>query len=542
LSKTEVHVEESFEALTENPEPLLKALSPWFLTRRWSGLGGLDVERIEVLDWVKIPSSPSSGILATLVQIAPREEATREPMIFYVPLHLKTGRSEDGWVPVGCLDGVLQVREAEYSKEYNDFLLHGAAESLALDSCKGSLIFKSLETIPGGLEAENVTILGKGDTTNIVVKVETGRTQALVLKTYKNVTESNPEPEMLAVLTKAGFENVPKMVGEMTHTGLGRPLVLTILQKFVESMGDGGQPFAESLRRELKGSSSPEAAPSDPLRLARRLGEIIASMHHALGHSRAEGFGASPITKRDIKEWKTRVEELLGGFLEEAQYQGKGLYTPASELVDAVASRKGRILDCLTPMGMMLGMMKIRTHQDLHLAQLLATQDDETDFLIIDFEGDPQRKGESRRRKECPLRDLGTMARSFSYLRYGVLKGLLEEAGHADGLRLVASYDLAPQLNLTRGTLRIPSIDSWIPASRKWEAKARRAMIEGYLAAVERLGDRFLSETGKTEFETTDSVVKLWEIEKALLEARYELHHRPQNLTIPLAGLLTLCS
>jgi len=465
-----------------------------------------------------------------------------EARTYFVPLHLALEQAKNGWLPVRCADGILQLREAEYSKEYNNFVLHGLSESLAIDTVKGSLTFKPLETIPGGLKAENVSTLGKGDTTNIVVKVETRRTRAFVLKTYKNVSEINPEPEMLATLTEAGFRNTPRMVGQIAYVGLEKPIILAVLQEFVEGSGDGRYPFAEAMRHELEGESVMRSPPFDPLSLAWRLGEIIASMHHALAQSKVKDFGISKITSRDVKEWGTRVEELLENFLEEAGQKGQEVSTLVPELVAVIASRRRRILECLAPMRRMLEMMKIRTHQDLHLAQLLTTQDDGVDFLIIDFEGDPQRRGESRREKECPLRDLGTMARSFSYLRYGVLKELLEEAGEADGLRTAVSYDLTPPLDLMMGISRISSLDGLIAASKEWEAKVRRAMIEGYLAAVERSGGEFLSKRGKVEFEGVDSIVRLWEIEKALLEARYELHHRPQNLIIPLAGLLMLCS
>jgi predicted trehalose synthase len=66
-------------------------------------------------------------------------------------------------------------------------------------------------------------------------------------------------------------------------------------------------------------------------------------------------------------------------------------------------------------------------------------------------------------------------------------------------------------------------------------------MIEGYLVEAERLGDHFLSVEGQIDSVTVDSVTRFWEMEKALLEARYELHHRPQYLIIPLAGFLALC-
>ena len=87
---------------------------------------------------------------------------------------------------------------------------------------------------------------------------------------------------------------------------------------------------------------------------------------------------------------------------------------------------------------------------------------------------------------------------------------------------MVASYDLRPQLGFLKGIPRIPSVDDLVSVSKNWEVKTRRAMIDAHLKEPERLGDKLLSGKEKVKYKVADSIVRTWEIEKALLEAKYE--------------------
>src|SRR5207237_4982966 len=74
-----------------------------------------------------------------------------------------------------------------------------------------------------------------------------------------------------------------------------------------------------------------------------------------------------------------------------------------------------------------VGGAKSVIHSDLHLAQVLRGRADGM-LLFIDFEGEPERGSGERGRKLPPLRDVGSMVRSFAYVRHYVIRD------HAGGI------------------------------------------------------------------------------------------------------------
>src|SRR5262249_10598810 len=117
-----------------------------------------------------------------------------------------------------------------------------------------------------------------------------------------------------------------------------------------------------------------------------------------------------------------------------------------------------------------------------------------SDWLVLDFEGEPARTVVERRRKRSPLRDVAGMLRSFAYA--------------------------ASASQLLRG----------VEAPPGWEERARQEFLDGYL---ERVDQQLLPATT----EAFRRLLAIFELEKAVYELRYELNNRPSWVVIPVAGI-----
>jgi maltose alpha-D-glucosyltransferase/alpha-amylase len=151
--------------------------------------------------------------------------------------------------------------------------------------------------------------------------------------------------------------------------------------------------------------------------------------------------------------------------------------------------------------------MRIRTHGDYHLGQLLYTG---SDFVITDFEGEPARSLTERRLTRSPLRDVAAMLRSFSYAMNSALmerqeRGLPEEA-----------HDRAKD---------------W---GRFWLVWVSSIFLGSYLEETRKAG---LLTASADEIEL---VLDVYMLEKAVYELGYELNNRPAWLHVPLQGILEL--
>lgn len=149
--------------------------------------------------------------------------------------------------------------------------------------------------------------------------------------------------------------------------------------------------------------------------------------------------------------------------------------------------------------------LKIRTHGDYHLGQVLYTG---RDFNIIDFEGEPARAFSERRIRRSPLRDVAGMIRSFHYAAYAAL------------------FDM--QLSNQR---KEESLENW---AEVWYRQNASLYLKAYLQDMQGSG---LVPDNEGDLRI---LLQTYLLEKAVYELGYELNNRPDWLMIPIRGIQSI--
>ncbi|HEX4578596.1 MAG TPA: aminoglycoside phosphotransferase [Candidatus Dormibacteraeota bacterium] len=314
------------------------------------------------------------------------------------------------------------------------------------------------------------------------------------------------ELEMSRALADAGFEHVAPAQAWLDYERDGEPhaALLALAQPYLHNGTEGWTLALTSLRdlyavaeethpggaaerlltvEEAGGSFTSEAA---------RLGDITAQMHLALAHATGADLAPEPITRGLLIQW---ADEILGD-LDALIATG---VEPVRELQPHHAALKARI-DALRTVAR--PGLAIRIHGDYHLGQVLRT---DAGWTVLDFEGEPRRPVEHRRRRHSPLRDVAGMLRSFDY---------------------AASVALIERM--------APTDPEWAHLAahgRSWASANRDAFWSTYVERT--VGSRLIPDAGGAL-----TLRRAFEIQKAIYEVAYELAHRPSWVPIPLAFLL----
>jgi maltose alpha-D-glucosyltransferase/alpha-amylase len=286
------------------------------------------------------------------------------------------------------------------------------------------------------------------------------------------------------------------------------------MQKFVENQGDLWTVTLQHLVRKIAVPAGGAGAAQDSaetvaadFHLGRMalLGRRVAQLHRALCATTGDAaFDPEPVTAADLASWKASVERELDTTLANLAAAAPALDARLREQVTPLLERHEALRRRIRASAVGLaGLVKTRYHGDLHLGQVLVVQDD---FVIVDFEGEPERSLEERRAKSSPLRDVAGMLRSFSYAAHAAL--LRREAG--------------------------TPADAGSRALGAWEQGACHHFLEGYRGEARQLASQ------PADGADFDALLALFLLEKALYELRYEIANRPDWIEIPLRGLLEL--
>ena len=360
-------------------------------------------------------------------------------------------------------------------------------------------------------EQTNSSILyGTRFVAKVVRKLETGESADLEVGRFLTVVgyKSTPAFQGWASVTRGGGEPATLALAHafVPNEGDAWAHVLAILDAWLTAAGhrDGTAPlWAKSdvlTRAATPFPPDVQAVAGDHAALLQLLGQRVGEMHVALAaRPKDPVFAPVPFAGDLWQSIALSAQHDLASILSALAARGDALPAAARSSLAAIQPAQGAFMKRLAAIPANEGGVKMRVHGDLHLGQVLFTG---TDFMIIDFEGEPARSLEERKSKRSPLVDVAGMLRSFHYAAVSALAAKPEASRAA----------LAPWADL-------------------WHRAATAAFVRGWLAAVQ--GTVVLP----AEPAVTKALLDLFLLEKGIYEVHYEMNNRPDWLDIPLQGL-----
>jgi len=523
-------------------ERLEEVLSNYLQKMRWFGGKARHIKRTLLRQTVPIPKDgmPANLLLVQVDYMIGDSETYVLPVTACIATQAEAVFENHGWAAVAWFS--LHGQRASYllcdalaDPEFCSSLLAmiqrgrrirvGGEEILA----SATRAFRALKPAPD--EALESTILA-AEQSNTSIRYG----KRFVLKLIRRLTAgTNPDLEIGRYLTEKGFSHTPPVAGAIEYqANRTEPVTLAILQGYVANQGDAWNYTLEHLkhyfenalarRERFAGLPLPStdwfAHMDAPLpracremvdtyiESARLIGERTAQMHAALAAAGDRpGFAPEPFTQLYQRSLYQSMRTLTGKAFPLLRQQLGTLPETARTEARRVLSLEEEVLERFhTVLSEKIDALRIRCHGDYHLGQVLYTG---SDFVIIDFEGEPARPVSERKIKRSALRDVAGMLRSLHYAAYSALFNQKEQ-GLADPLNphyleFCADY---------------------------WYRCVGFVFLQSYLQTARK--EPFLPATT----ETIRTLLDIYLLEKAIYEAAYELNNRPGWINIPLRGIL----
>jgi maltose alpha-D-glucosyltransferase/alpha-amylase len=515
-------------------ETLLGQALPDFLPRqRWYGDKARRMARIEVAGQGLL-RHPGGGAQWLLSAYRTEFSDGGEPRTYFLPLALEWENADSD--PLAAHGGhvVAKVRrgphvgvvyDATQDPDLARVLTKAILDGGSLDGDGGRRITftptAAGKEVPLDMTAE-AGRLGKEQSNTSLYVGET-----LILKVFRRLeTGIHPEVEIGRFLTDvAGFKNIPPLYGyaelEMPDGGTS---ALAVLQGFVRNQGDGWQYTLDYLDRFLEEAElkTPEQIAAEAegeegrlhgyyIATARVLGQRVAEMHRAFALKTGDpAFDPEPVEAADLDLWRGRLRtqaKAAKAALKVARARldgdGGGPDGERAAEIDAVLDTWPAVKEHIDALlSAPVEALKTRQHGDLHLGQVMVVKDD---WFLLDFEGEPVKSLEERRRKVSPLRDVAGILRSFNYAAWAAL--------------------------FKRGAYSPDLLARLVPWAEDWEQQARQAFLDGYTQTI---GDCRVVPADPAD---ARRLIDAFTLEKALYEIAYEADNRPDWLRIPLQGM-----
>jgi len=511
------------------PEQLESLLPEFINKQRWFGAKGDVIEAVEVEDAVRLQTDPVVYLSVLKVTLEHDTSFYTLPLMA-APEDKASSLLDDhptstlAWLKVDGTDERRLIYDATVDPEFWETLFRWWQRDGTGRSLKGLYTAESTDGMGTDAPEEVRLLTGEQSNTSAVINED------YFLKLYRRLEEGpNPEKELLEHLTSVDFKFSPRLHGTLQFRRRRRQYTLGVLQEalpvdtdawsyalsctttFLDRVENSSFPYEQAratdpprsdrdrLDSRLSDATVPvwleEVAP-ELISFARTLGVRTAEMHHALARAEAEDLHPIEAPEKAGAELAQRLREEIEStraLLDRQDDLSPDLLPPDSDWA-AAENRLAPLADVSSRHE------RIRIHGDYHLGQLLRS---EGDVYILDFEGEPARPLDERRKRENALRDVAGMIRSIEYA-------------------VLASWQDHTDTD--------PDYEPWVNSLLHW---AETTFLDAYADTTENAA--FLPDApARYTF--------LWAFlfDKALYEVRYELNHRPDWVWLPLHGLRRL--
>ena len=510
-------------------------LPPYLKHRRWFESAGRTLQEIKINESieVKIKDLPTRIII---LEVTYNEGL---PELYQLPVSFASVENETllNEIPKRGIITKLKIGEQEgylfdsvYAEDFRDHLIESFRKSKRSKAGSGELEFSVEKSIIENLSDEARSELVSTEHRQTIITYG----NELIFKLYRKLDLTfNPDVETIKFLSKkTDFEKISRYAGAIKfNQRSGKPYYFGMLQQKTENQGEVWDHVKDSLERyyervltttrdiEIEKADNHIAEPLGyeefpesiremmgiilPERIYQ-LGEFTAELHDSLSqHSVDKDFDKEESSLHYQRSLFSGLQTLTRTSLEKLKKVMKDLPVDTAEEAREVLELKNEILDCFKDIyDHKIPVMKIRTHGDYHLRQILWTG---REYIMNSFEGDPSKSFSERRIRRSAMRDLAAMIRSLHYAAY--------------------SNILSPEYDQQR---KEGNLEEW---AETWHYYVSRLYIKGYF---DKAGNKDYVPKKHEDFKI---LMHTFLLEKSLTELNYEIENRPEWIIIPLRGI-----
>lgn len=500
---------------------------PAFLKRcRWYGGKARQLDTLQISEQITIPTSGADVVIIIVSVLFHDGKADK----YCLPLTMSSAEPEEKGLIARLITATGEgfLIDALYYAPFREALYAAIVANTTLPASGGTLHLSRSKTLTQYPATATTTSVLQADQSNSALVID----DAFFLKIYRKVDyDLNPDLAITRFLTEeTPFRHIPTYAGGIILHTTGKPImVLGMMQRLVPNEGDAWPLMlafmAESFEKMVEKGIVDKPAPmlssalyhpyvtlpallkqsirqrtADNLYL---LGQRTAEMHQALAMGQDQAFSPEKFDQAYCKSFREHLIQLVDKRLQLAKQTRDTLPPALQQQVNYFVSHSDTIRDYFEQVNTLkTDAKRTRIHGDFHLGQVLFTGDN---FIMLDFEGEPESSLAARKIKHSPLKDVAGMIRSFHYALYATIV-----------------------FNDHFQSIKEKVTDDWRLAMFK---AISGSYLHGYF---ETLGNHPILPTNPADVKL---LLDLHTLEKAIYELGYELNGRPDWATIPLKGI-----